>query len=183
MTVAVSDPVIVSVSAADLARRLPEFGALIEACVAAGASISFVLPFGRADGEAFFRDKVLPGLAAGTSSLVAALAAGQVVGCLVLDCDTPPNQPHRAELRKLMVHPDHRRLGLARRMLEAQEREALGRGRTLITLDTRTGDAAEPLYESRGYTRVGVIPRFCVDTLGSGRLDGTTIFYKHLSGD
>ncbi|WP_241114278.1 GNAT family N-acetyltransferase, partial [Achromobacter insuavis] len=97
-----------------------------------------------------------------------------------LDCDTPPNQPHRAEIRKLLVHPDFRRRGIARELMQAAEAAAVTAGRSLITLDTRTGDNAEPLYTSLGYRTVGVIPGFARDARDPNRLDGTTIMYKPL---
>ncbi len=96
-----------------------------------------------------------------------------------LDYDTPPNQPHRAEVRKLMVHPDFRRQGIARSLMSALENEAVAVHRTLLTLDTRTGDAAEPLYASMGYKIAGVLPGWCRDT-PTERLDPTTFMYKNL---
>ena len=104
---------------------------------------------------------------------------GRIVGSVQLDTDTPPNQPHRAEVRKLLVHPDFRRQGLARALMAELERHAQLLGRSLLTLDTRTGDHAEPLYVSLGYSTVGVIPGYCRDTV-EDRLDSTTIMYKTL---
>jgi ribosomal protein S18 acetylase RimI-like enzyme len=103
-----------------------------------------------------------------------------VVGSVQLDYDTPPNQPHRADVRKLLVHPRSRRQGIARMLMRELERRARERGRTLLTLDTRSGDKAEPLYASMGYCVVGIIPGFCRDTADAGRLDATTIMYKQL---
>jgi hypothetical protein len=96
-----------------------------------------------------------------------------------LDYNTPPNQPHRAEVTKLMVHPEARRGGIARALMAALEHRATALGRSLITLDTRTGDMAEPLYTSLGYQTVGVIPGYCRDTI-EDRYDPTTIMYKTL---
>lgn len=161
-------------------RRIGELGALLHACVHDGASISFVLPFSSGQAEAFWRDKVLPGLLAGGAVLLAAECEGRIVGAVQLDHDTPPNQPHRAEVRKLLVHPEFRRRGVARALMAELERHARGLGRSLLTLDTRTGDRAEPLYSSLGYETVGIIPRFCRDPFDAGKLDGTTIMYKAL---
>ena len=97
-----------------------------------------------------------------------------------LDIDTPPNQPHRAEVAKLLVHPDFRRHGFARALMGALETHATAIGRTLITLDTRTGDNAEPLYASLGYRTAGTIPAFCLDPI-DGSLHPTTIMYKELA--
>jgi ribosomal protein S18 acetylase RimI-like enzyme len=80
-----------------------------------------------------------------------------------------------------MVHPDIRRRGIARALMGEIEMRARARGRTLLTLDTRTGDAAEPLYASIGYETTGVIPGYCIDAI-TGAFDGTTIMYKRLAG-
>ena len=170
-------PRIVALSAPELETRLNEFAALLHACVHAGASINFVLPFPLQEAETFWRAKVLPGLRAGTRILFAAEADGRLAGSVQLDCDTPPNQPHRAEVSKLMVHPDFRRRGIARALMAALERRAGDLGRSLITLDTRTGDMAEPLYASLGYVTAGTIPGYCRDPFAD-RLDATTIMYK-----
>lgn len=174
-------PAIESMSAAALPRALPDLAALLHACVHAGASISFVLPFSEAEAAGFWTDKVGPAVAAGHRLLLVARQGGRLVGSVQLGTDTPPNQPHRAEVSKLLVHPDCRRRGIARALMVALEAEARARGRTLITLDTRTGDAAEPLYAALGYRKVGVIPGYCRDPVDPTRLDGTTIMYKTLS--
>ena len=161
-------------------QRIGQFSALLQACVHDGASISFVMPFSLNDAEAFWRGKVLPGVAAGSSLLLAAEAEGRIAGSVQLDHDTPPNQPHRAEVRKLLVHPDFRRRGLARALMAKLEAHARLLRRSLLTLDTRTGDCAEPLYASLGYQTVGVIPNFCRDPFAADKLDGTTIMYKAL---
>jgi ribosomal protein S18 acetylase RimI-like enzyme len=96
-----------------------------------------------------------------------------------LSTDTPPNQLHRAEVTKLLIHPDFRRRGIARALMEELEGLAERLGRSLITLDTRTGDSAEPLYASMGYVTAGVIPGYCRDAFVD-RLDATTIMYKAL---
>lgn len=170
---------ITTFSADDVAGHLGELGALLHACVHDGASIGFVLPHTQADGEAWWSGKVLPALRGGGLVLLVARQEGRIVGAVQLDCDTPPNQPHRAELRKLLVHPDFRRRGIARALVAGIERAAGGRGRSLVTLDTRTGDKAEPLYASLGYRTVGTIPGYCLDPAGD-RLDSTTIMYKVL---
>lgn len=167
-------------SADDISARLGEFGALLRACVEADASIGFVLPLPQAEAEAFWTGKVLPGVVDGTRTLLVALVEGRIAGSVQLGCDTPANQPHRAEVNKLLVHPDFRRQGIGRRLMSAIEGEAAGRGRSLLTLDTRTGDKAEPLYSALGYRIVGSIPGFARDPLGGARLDATTIMYKQL---
>ncbi len=166
-------------TADDLAGHIRDLGALLHACVHAGASISFVLPFTTDDGEAFWRNTVLPAVRDGTRVLLVSRTSGRIAGAVQLDCDTPPNQPHRAEVRKLLVHPAVRRQGIARALMADLERIARQRGRSLLTLDTRTGDTAEPLYASLGYKTVGVIPGFSRDPR-EDRLDATTIMYKAL---
>ncbi|MEO1016086.1 MAG: GNAT family N-acetyltransferase [Pseudomonadota bacterium] len=165
----------------DLAGQITELGSLLHACVHDGASIGFILPFTIEDSEAFWRTKVLPAVRDGARIILVAHSSGRIVGTGQLDYDTPPNQPHRAEISKLMVHPDCRRQGLARALMAELERRAGQLGRSLITFDTRTGDMAEPLYTSLGYETAGVIPRYCLDPF-EDRLDSTTVMYKMLSG-
>lgn len=161
----------------DLRDNLSELGSLLSDCVHAGASISFVLPYSSEEGETFWRKKVLPGVEEGGTVLLVARDGTRIAGTVQLDCDTPPNQPHRAEVRKLLVHPDFRRRGIARLLMAELEHIASRRNRSLLTLDTRTGDKAEPLYASMGYQTAGIIPGFCRDPFVD-RLDGTTIMYK-----
>jgi ribosomal protein S18 acetylase RimI-like enzyme len=168
---------IATLSADNMRRRVAELGSLLHACVHDGASIGFVLPFSLAESEAFWRNKVLPAVSEGTRLLLVAEKAGRIAGTVQLDYDTPANQPHRAEVRKLLVHPEHRRQGIAQALMAELEQRASRLGRTLLTLDTRTGDSAEPLYRSRGYRTVGIIPGYCLDAINR-QLDPTTIMYK-----
>lgn len=160
-------------------RYLPSLARLIHACVEDGASVSFVQPFPISDAEAFWARKVAPAVAGGERVLFIALEGGAVAGSVQLDLDMPPNQPHRAEVSKLLVHPDFRRRGIARKLMAYLEAKARARGRSLITLDTRTGDKAEPLYADLGYVVAGVIPKFARDPK-EDRLDATTYMYKFL---
>ena len=169
---------IVPIDAGALDARLPDFAALLHACVHDGASVGFILPFPEADAEAFWRG-ILSALRGGRRLLLAIEENGRIAGTVQLDWDTPPNQPHRAEVRKLLVHPACRRRGLARALMIEIEKRARDLGRTLLTLDTRTGDAAEPLYASLGYVAVGSIPGYCLDPFGP-RFEATTIMYKTL---
>lgn len=170
---------ILDLDADDLDRRLDELAALLHACVREGASVGFVLPFAPAEAAAFFRDKVRPAVAAGGRLLLAAEVDGRLAGTAQLALDTPPNQPHRAEVAKLLVHPATRRQGLARALMQRIEAEARRRGRSLLTLDTRSGDCAEPLYAGLGYQVAGRIPGYCLNA-ASDRLDSTTIMWKAL---
>ena len=166
-------------TADDIVDHVCELGTLLYACVHDGASISFVLPFTADDSEAFWSNNVLPAVREGTRVLLVARQNGRIVGSVQLDYDMPPNQPHRAEVRKLLVHPTFRRQGIAKALMAELERLASQLRRSLITLDTRTGDKAEPLYTSLGYTTVGVIPSFSRDPI-KDQLDPTTIMYKML---
>lgn len=152
---------------------------LLHACVAAGASVNFVHPFARDEALAFWRDKGLPAVRDGRRLLLVARHEGRTAGCVLLDLDTPPNGAHRAEVSKLLVHPDCRRMGLGRALMARLEAEARGAGRRLLTLDTRTGDAAEPLYAGLGYATAGIVPGYCRHPV-EDRLESTTVMYKHL---
>jgi ribosomal protein S18 acetylase RimI-like enzyme len=163
----------------DIARHIDGLSELIHACIHDGASIGFILPHSRAESEVFWRNKVAPAVRAGGRVLLVAWRDGRIAGSVQLDHDTPANQPHRAEIRKLLVHPDFRRQGIARELMAEIERLATQLKRSLLTLDTRTGDSAEPLYRSLGYQTTGIIPGYCRDTL-TERLDATTIMYKNL---
>lgn len=161
-------------------RDLDALGVLLHDVVHAGAGISFIVPFSVADGRAFWRDKVLPGVRARTRRVVVARFGARIVGTVQLDLGMPPNQAHRAEVAKMLVHPDVRRRGLARSLMVSLEDIARAEGRTLLTLDTVTGGHAEPLYRSLGYVVVGVIPRYARSSL-SPELEATTIMYKELA--
>jgi GNAT superfamily N-acetyltransferase len=163
----------------DAATHLRELAILLHACVHDGASIGFVLPFSTADAEAFWTGKVLPRLRSGALLMLAAWKDEQILGSVQLDYDTPPNQPHRAEVRKLLVHPGFRRQGTAKALMAALERRARQLGRSLLTLDTRTGDTAEPLYAALGYQTAGIIPGYCRDPF-KNCFDATTLMYKTL---
>ena len=166
-------------AADDLERALPDLADLLHATVHAGASVGFILPFTHDAARAFWQQKVMPGVTAGTVLCWLARVDGSLAGTVQLDIGTMPNQPHRAEVRKLLVHPDRRRQGIGRALMAVLETHAGRIGRRLLTLDTRTGDVAEPLYESLGYRTVGPIPGYCLDPF-TDKLDATTIMYKQL---
>ncbi len=172
-------PTISILTADDVAADLQSLGALLHDCVNAGASVNFVLPYSPGEAVSFWAETVLPAVRAGGRTVLVANVDASIAGTVQLIHDTPPNQPHRAEVSKLLVHPDFRRRGIARALMADLEGLAGRMGRSLITLDTRTGDSAEPLYQSLGYTVAGVIPGYCRDTI-EDRLDPTTIMYKVL---
>jgi len=161
------------------AEDIERLAEVLHAAVHAGASVSFVVPFSLDDSRAFWRDHVLPRIAAGTRRVLIARLDGKIAGTVQLDLATPPNQRHRAEVLKLLVHPDARRRGIGRALMLALEDVARVEGRTLLTLDTRTGDRAEPLYLSLGYILAGVIPSYARGPL-SPDLEPTGFMYKEL---
>jgi GNAT superfamily N-acetyltransferase len=153
---------------------------VLHAVVHTGAGVSFVVPFSVADARRFWVENVLPGVRAGTRRVLVARRDGRIVGTVQIDCATPPNQAHRAEVLKLLVHPSARRHGIARALMIAVEEIARSHGRTLLTLDTWTGSPAEQLYRSLGYTTVGVIPRYARGSL-TPALEPATFMYKELA--
>lgn len=172
-----SEIVVRSLSLEEFDHHLERLAEILRACVHDGASVSFILPFAVEDARAFWREKVRPGFAAGDRDVLIASVDGVAAGVVQVVYDTPPNQAHRAEIAKMLTHPDFRRRGVARCLMLAAESAARAAGRSLITLDTRTGDAAEQLYGGLGYARAGVIPGFALAPEG-GRFDGTTYMYK-----
>jgi ribosomal protein S18 acetylase RimI-like enzyme len=153
---------------------------ILHAVVYGGAGVSFVVPFSLDEARAFWTDKVLPGTRARSRRVVVARLDARIVGTAQIDLSVPPNQRHRAEVLKLLVHPSARRRGVARALMVALEALAHAEGRTLLTLDTWTGSYAERLYQSLGYTTVGVIPRYARGSL-TPELEPATIMYKELS--
>lgn len=169
-------------ASASLAADLDMLADVLHAVVHDGAGVSFVAPFSMAQARGFWQESVLPGVRAGTRHVLLARLAegGRIVGTVQIDCATPPNQPHRAEVLKLLVHPVARRRGIARALMLALEGVAQGKGRTLLTLDTWTGSHAEQLYRSLGYVTVGVIPRYARGST-TPALEPTTIMYREIA--
>jgi len=152
---------------------------VLRAVVYSGAGVSFVVPYSMDDSRAFWRDTVLTGIRAGKRRVLVARDGTRIVATVQLDLAMMPNQQHRAEVCKLLVHPDWWRRGIARALMVALEPIAREEKRTLLTLDTWTGRSAEQLYRSLGYTVVGVIPRFARGSTTT-ELEATTIMFKEL---
>jgi ribosomal protein S18 acetylase RimI-like enzyme len=167
--------------AASLDEEIDMLAAILHAVVYDGAGVSFVVPFSAEEARAFWIERVLPGVRAGTRSVLVARAGPKIVGTVQIDLNVPPNQRHRTEVLKLLVHPNARRRGIARALMIAVESTARSYGRSLLTLDTWTGSAAERLYQSLGYVTVGVIPRYARGSL-TPQLEPATFMYKELSG-
>lgn len=147
-------------------------------CVNDGASIGYMLPYGPEDALPFWQG-VARGVADGAIRLIVAKLDGRITGTVQLALAQPPNQPHRADLRKLMVRRSARGLGQARRLMQAAETEALACGRRVLVLDTATGSDAEAIYLRLGWQRVGVIPDYAL--FPDGRFCDSTFFYKALA--
>jgi GNAT superfamily N-acetyltransferase len=145
-------------------------------CVEGGASVSFMHPLTRERAAAFWR-RVADGVAAGERALVIADDAQGVCGTVQLVLEQPENQPHRAELVKMLVHRRARRRGLGAALMRAAEAAARECGKTLLVLDTASDDA-ERLYARMGWVRVGEIPGYAL--LPRGGLCKTTVFYREL---
>ena len=146
-------------------------------CVEGGASVSFMHPLSRERAAAFWR-RVAAGVVAGQRALLVAEDASGVCGTVQLVLEQPDNQPHRADLAKMLVHRRARRHGVGAALLRAAEEAAIDCGRTLLVLDTASADA-ERLYERAGWVRVGVIPGYAL--LPRGGFCPTTLFYRDLS--
>ncbi len=166
-------------------RRLPavddaqigELAGVLMDCVEDGASVSFMHPLTRERAVAFWR-KVAAGVAAGERALLVAEDADGICGTVQLIFDLPENQPHRADLAKMLVHRRVRRQGLGAALMGAAEATARECGKTLLVLDAvTTGDAAR-LYERLGWVRVGDIPDYAL--FPSGGFCSTTVFYRNL---
>jgi GNAT superfamily N-acetyltransferase len=148
-------------------------------CVAGGASVSFMEPLTRERAVAFWR-RVAAGVHAGARALLVAEDVGGICGTVQLVLDLPENQPHRADLAKMLVHRRMRRQGVGEALMRAAEDVAVDCGRTLLVLDTVTRGDGERLYARLGWTRVGEIPRYALYPRGG--FCSTTYFYKNLEG-
>jgi GNAT superfamily N-acetyltransferase len=161
----------------ELHEHLDGLASVLADCVAGGASVSFMAPFSHEQARAFFA-----GLAAeveqGRRLVLGAFDDGRLVGTVQVILALPPNQPHRGEIAKLLVHRSARKRGIAQLLMEHAESEAKAQGKTLLVLDTVTGDDAERLYKRLGWTRVGVIPGYAL--YPDGRPCDTTVFWKAL---
>ncbi len=157
-------------AAASAERRLAE---ILCACVDAGASVSYLPPLASDIARGFWK-RMAADVAGGSRILLAAWDGGVMAGTVMLEFASSPNQPHRTEVQKLLVHPDARRRGLARALMARAEQEARRAGKTLLTLDTRAGDAAESLYRAMGWHEAGRIPGYA---LNADRTPCDTIFF------
>ena len=162
---------------AEARAQLDGLADVLADCVEGGASVSYMAPFSHEDARDAFAAVVVEA-EQGRRVLLAAFDGEDVVGTVQINLATPPNQPHRGDIAKLLVRRSARRRGIAAKLMEAAEREAVAAGKTLLVLDTVTGDDAERLYERLDWARVGVIPNYAL--YPDGRPCATTVFYKQL---
>jgi GNAT superfamily N-acetyltransferase len=158
-------------------REIQELSDVLIDCVEGGASVSFMLPISRATAVAFWRGVADGVEQRGRILIVAQNAAGPIIGTVQIIFAQVENQPHRADIAKMLVHRRARRHGVGAALLAAAERESLSAGKTLLVLDTASGDA-ERLYAKLGWQRCGVIPGYAL--LPGGGLCDTTFFYRAL---
>ncbi|MBJ7610032.1 MAG: GNAT family N-acetyltransferase [Candidatus Dormibacteraeota bacterium] len=151
--------------------------AVLVDCVRGGASVSYLAPFSHGEARAVF-EGVVAEVERAQRILLAAFVDGMLVGTVQVVHALPPNQPHRGDVAKLLVLRSARRQGVGQRLMERVEVEARSEGKTLLVLDTVTGDAAERLYERLGWTKTGVIPSYAL--YPDGRPCDTTVFWKQL---
>ncbi|KEA52485.1 acetyltransferase [Mangrovibacter sp. MFB070] len=159
-----------------LEQHLEPLTSLLVESVAQGASISFISPFSQQDAWQFWLENVKPDVESGGRALFAALLDGNLLGTVQLITRMPPNQPHRCEVAKMIVHPGARRCGLGRAMMHHIMQYAREQGKTLMTLDTRTGAAGEALYRSVGFKVAGMTPGFALDTDGKSTHSTTWMY-------
>jgi GNAT superfamily N-acetyltransferase len=146
-------------------------------CIDGDAGVSFLHPLDPEKARAFWR-QVAAGVHAGERALLVAEDGEGIAGTVQLVLAQPENQPHRADLAKMLVHRRARRRGLGAALLLAAEETARACGKTLLVLDTNTGSDAERLYARMGWERVGKIPDFSIQPRGG--LRATTLFYRRL---
>jgi ribosomal protein S18 acetylase RimI-like enzyme len=169
-----------SLEVAPLASAPETIAALAEILietVANGGSVSFIHPLAPQTAAAFWAGS-LAAADAGRRVVLGAWAGGELAGTVTVDLDTPQNQPHRADIAKLMTRVRWRGRGVGRALMVEAERLAAARGRTLLTLDTAEEDGAAGLYERLGFQFAGAIPDYALKPLGG--LTATRIYFKRI---
>lgn len=164
----------------DAHEQIGALSAVLIDCVEGGASVSFMLPLTRERADAFWQG-VAASVAAGERILLVAQnsSTGMVVGTVQVILKQPENQPHRADVAKMLVHSQARKQGVGAALMRAAEEAAAQAGKTLLVLDTVTGSDGERLYERAGWVKSGVIPNYAL--WPKGGLCDTTVFYKQIS--
>ena len=163
--------------AAEVRAHLDGLAAVLADCVEGGASVGYLAPFTHDEARRVY-ETYAADIERGCRLLLAAFVDAELVGTVQVVFAPHPNQPHRADIARMLVHRSARRRGIGRRLMEEAERAAHAEGKTLLVLDTVTGDDAERLYTRLGWTNVGVIPNYAL--YPDGRLCDTTVFWKAL---
>ncbi|XXD09599.1 N-acetyltransferase family protein [Klebsiella sp. R445] len=161
----------------DILANLSRLSDILADSVNGGASVSFMLPFDPQTAEAFW-SRTARSVDAGERLVLVAEQAGLIVGTVQLITDQPENQPHRADVAKLLVHQNARRQGVANALMAYLEQEARQQGKSVLVLDTATGSGAERFYVQCGWEKAGEIPRYAL--MPDGKLTATSLFYKFL---
>jgi Acetyltransferases len=162
----------------DILQHINPLADILMNCVEGGASVSFMLPFSRETALAFWRSTARSVAADERVVLVAENAQSRMLGTVQLITAQPENQPHRADVAKLLVHEDARRSGVARALMAHLEAVALARHKNVLVLDTATGSGAERFYQQCGWQKTGEIPRYAL--MPGGEMTATSVFYKLL---
>ena len=174
---AMDDVTIGELTAAAAATRVDELAGILRDSVANGASVNFLADLTDGEAEGFWLGAI-ERQATGHQTLIVAQIGERIVGTVVLAPAPQPNQPHRADVNKLLVHSSARRRGIGAALLEAVEAEAGRQGRTLLMLDTVKDSDGERLYVAHGWTRYGEVPGHAL--LPDGTPEATSFFYKLL---
>lgn len=162
----------------DILTHLDALAAILENCVSGGASVSFMLPFSLDKARSFWRG-IAESVGRNERLVLASIDPQDgVIGTVQLIVDQPENQPHRADVAKLLVHEKARRKGAAMALMEALEAEARARDISVLVLDTSTCSGAETFYQRAGWQKVGEIPRYAL--MPDGAMTATSVFYKFL---
>jgi len=164
---------------AEVTAQAGALGAILADCVADGASLNFLWPYGEEDGRRFYAEKIARQAAAGETIVLGAWLDGELTGTAQLGIGQPPNQQHRADVKKVLVHRRGRGRGMGAALMAALETLARAHGRSLLCLDTAQGTGGDRLYRHLGWTMFGVVPKFARDP--DGTLRDCCFYYKELA--
>lgn len=165
-------------SAEEFEKQIPRLAEILIDAVDSGAGVSFMKPLLPNVARDFWRGHIA-GIATNTTFPIIAEIDGHIAGIVLLMRAWAPNQPHRCDVAKLLVHRNFRRRGVASALMQTLEDKAQGLNQTLITFDAVANSAASALYESLGFICVGTYPNYAYS--GDGKLDDTALFYKALN--
>ena len=168
---------VVVLSEAEFAAAIPRLGEILSDAVNSGAGVSFMLPFTPGDGARYWQNQ-REAVTKDVKTIFAAMDGSAIAGTVILEKAWAPNQPHRGDIAKMLVHSEYRRKGVGTLLVNALIEKARAMGLTLLTFDTVSGSPAETFYQNLGFTPVGHIPGYAMSPLG--KLDDTTIFYMKL---